>query len=182
MNNTKKEALCDVKLIPTTGRLIATIAIIISFGLIAGCKGDSTSSELTPEQESAIADSVWAIAENANAAWEQLDAEAYLDYYSDDAHFYYHGTHYSRTDLENLVNSYLKGLQQSTIEILEEPQVRVLGPKAAIVSFRYKGTNVNSNGNSNEVTAAISAVLEHRQGEWKIVLAHESTASQQETS
>lgn len=173
MSYTKKEVVDDFELIPTTGRLIAIIAVLISFGLVVGCGGESNSSQLTPEQESAIADSVLSLTEDVLATWEDLNPEPYLDYYSEDVHFYYQGSELPRNKFEEVVRKEMGAYQEFTTE-LSDPQVEVLGADAAVVSFKYKGTAVDTAGNQESLNAAFSVIFEHRNDGWKIVQAHES--------
>lgn len=180
MSRTKKEVDCNFEPIPTTSRIIATIAIIISCGLVLGCGGESNSPQLTPEQESAIADSVRSLTEETLATWNELNPEPYLDYYSEDLHFYYQGSHLPRNKFEEVVRKQMDLYQEFTTE-MSDPQVEVLGPDASVVSFKYKGTAVDTAGNPDSLDAALTVIFERRNDGWKIVQAHESIVPSQDS-
>lgn len=178
MHTTKEESESNFKHVPTSSRIVATIAIIIFCGLLLGCEDEQHSTQLTPEQESAIADSIQSLTEDVLVAWEELNPEPYLDYYSDDLHFYYQGSDLTRDKFEEVVRREMAAYQEFTTE-LSDPQVEVLGPDAAVVSFKYKGTAVDTTGNQKSLNAAFSVIFERRNDEWKIIQAHESIVPSQ---
>lgn len=134
---------------------------------------------MTAEQEQAIADTLRSLAVEVDAAWNRLEPGPYLGYYSDDAHFYYEGSHLPREEFEQVVRQEMGAHREFSSEMID-PQVEVLGPDAGVVSFRYEGTAVDTVGNSQQMTAAITTVFERRNGEWKIVQAHESFPPREE--
>lgn len=153
-----------------------TILCVVALSLLTiGCV-QKESEQLSKEKEAAIADSIQTLAKNVNAAWERLDPESYMDYYSRDASFVYGGSMLSREELENLVEKYMTGLQESTITMVDS-KVNVLDSDAAVISFRYNQSLVSASGDTTETTALISGVATRENGQWKIAHAHETAIS-----
>ncbi|WP_445666605.1 nuclear transport factor 2 family protein [Fodinibius sp. AD559] len=113
---------------------IKTILCIVVLSLLAiGCV-QKESQQLSKEKEAAIADSIQTLAKDVNAAWENLDAESYMSYYSQDASLVYGGSMLSREELKNLVEKYMAGLEESTITMVDS-KVNVLDSDAAVISL-----------------------------------------------
>lgn len=173
MNNTKKGVSPGKHGINNaTKTLLCVVALSL---LTIGCV-QKESQQLSTEKEAAIADTIQTLAKNANGAWESLDPESYMDYYSQDASFVYGGSMLSREQLENLVEKYMRGLQESTITMVDS-KVNVLDSDAAVISFRYNQSSVSASGDTTEATALISGVATRKNGQWKITHAHETAVS-----
>ncbi len=158
-----------------TGRGTELTTLTLGFLLCTAALGcaPADSGQMTAEREQALADTLRSRAEQVDAAWEQLEPGPYLGHYSDDAHFYYNGSHLPRKKFEAVVRKEMAAYEKFSTETME-PQVEVLGPDAGVVSFRYKGQAVDTAGTSQSLTAAFSLVFERRDGDWKVVQAHES--------
>lgn len=107
------------------------------------------------------------------AAWERLDADAYLSHFSDDLTFYFEGARVSRREFEAVVRGTIGSLRESTFE-LTDPEVEVLGRQAAAVSFGLRERMVDASGGETELNGALTLVYERRGGQWLVVRAHES--------
>lgn len=160
------------------GVALAVGAFLLLGGLAAGC-APAERAGMTAEREAALADTLLSLTEEVDAAWRQLEPGPYLDYYSDDAHFYYDGTHLPRAKFEAVVREEMAAYDEFSTT-MGEPQVEVLGPDAGVVSFRYEATAVDTAGNSEQMTAAVTAVFERRDGQWRVVQAHESFPAPQD--
>lgn len=161
------------------GRLsVLLLAALLTGGALGACQ-PAESGQVTAEQEQAIADTLRSLVAEVDAAWSRLEPGPYLAYYSDDVHFYYQGSHLPRKKFEQVVRQQMGAHQEFSTEMME-PRVEVLGPDAGVVSFRYEATAVDTAGSSQQLTAAVTAVFERRDGEWKIVQAHESFPSAME--
>lgn len=160
-----------------TGRTLAaataTLAALLVIGVgSTGCtRADTTG--MTADEKAALADTVRSLAEEVDAAWKKLEPEPYLELYSEDVQFYYNGSQLPRAKFEKVVRKEMAGLRRWSTKLLD-PQVEVLGPDAAVASFRYRGEAVDTAGRAREISAAVTLVFERRGGEWKIVQAHES--------
>lgn len=146
--------------------------ILVTATLASGC-APADSGQMTAEREAALADTLRALTHQVDSAFKALEPGPYLALYSDDTHFYYDGSHLPRKKFEAVVQKEMQAFESFSSSMME-PQVEVLGPDAGVVSFRYEGTAVDTAGNSQKMTAAITAVFERRNGEWKVVQAHES--------
>lgn len=155
------------------GRLsLLLLAGLFLGGALGACR-PADSDQMTAQREQAIADTLESLTETIDAAWSELEPGPYIAHYSDDAHVYYQGSHLARKQFEKVVRQEM-GAHQEYSTTMMDPQVEVLGPDAGVVSFRYEATAVDTAGDSQEVTAAVTAVFERRAGEWKVVQAHES--------
>lgn len=157
------------------GRSAATsvLGIILVVATIASGCAPADSGQMTAEREAALADTLRALTHQVDSAFRALEPEPYLALYSEDTHFYYDGSHLPRKKFEAVVRKEMGAFEEFSTTMME-PQVEVLGPDAGVVSFRYRGEAVDTAGNSQKLTAAITAVFERRDGEWKVVQAHES--------
>ena len=173
MYDTKKKVSSDKY---CEKRSIKTLICVVTLSLLTvGCVQNEPE-QLSKEKEAAIADSIQILAENANAAWENLDAESYMNYFSNDANFVYGGSILSRDELENLVEKYMAGLQEANITMVDS-KVNVFDSDAAVISFRYNQSMVRSTGDTTQTTAFISAIAIRENGKWKIAHAHETAIS-----
>lgn len=174
MNDREREMPPNRRPLPSRPDLLVTLAAVLCLGAgtVAGC-APAESGRMSAEQEQALADTLRALTEQVDAVWEQLEPEPYLTHYSDDAHFYYEGSGLPRKKFEAVVRKEMAAYEKFSTEMMS-PQVEVLGPDAGVVSFRYRGEAVDTAGSTEQLTAAVTVVFERRNGEWKIVQAHES--------
>lgn len=158
----------------TTGAAASVLptAVLLVGSLIGGCT-PTGSGGMSSAEERAIADTLQTLTEQVDAAFEALDPQPYLAYYSDDAHFYYDGSHLPAKEFEEVVRQEMAKYRKFSTTVMD-PQVEVLGRDAGVVSFRYRGRAADTAGNSQKLTAAVTVVFERRNGEWRVVQAHES--------
>jgi ketosteroid isomerase-like protein len=69
-------------------------------------------------------------------------------------------------------------VRESTFDVLD-PEVVVLGPGAAVISFQWSETTVDAGGTVAQQEGAITLVFQRRAGEWLVVRAHESFSAAQ---
>lgn len=162
---------------PRSTTVRASVPRLLRIGLLvgiigAGC-GPGGRGHMDAEREAAIADTLLSLTRQVDTAFTQLEPGPYLRYYSEDAHFYYRGTHLPKKKFETVVRKEMAAFERYSTEILA-PRVEVLGPNGGVVSFRYRGQVADTTGNARSVSAAVTLVFERRNGEWKVVQAHES--------
>lgn len=159
---------------------IATAAALAVITAFLGCAGQQQSrSELTAQEEQALADSIESRAENLLATWGELEPEAYLRLYSEDVQFFFGGWN-DRAQFEKVVRKTMAGYQEYPAEIMDM-EVEVLGRDAAVATLTYRAQPVDTAGESDEFEAAFTLVYERRDGNWKVVQAHESLISREES-
>jgi uncharacterized protein (TIGR02246 family) len=129
--------------------------------------------EPDPATEAATASEISREVDRAIVAWMALEPHAYLDLFSDDVTWLYEGAGIDRATFEAMVRGYMAAHTQAHWT-LKEPEVEVLGSDAAVVSGRWSLTQTDMAGLETEDAGAITLVYERRNGEWKIVHAHES--------
>lgn len=157
----------------TSGVEAIVLLTAVLLGSVAiGCAPADTG-QMTAEREAALADTLRALTHQVDSAFTALEPGPYLALYSEDTHFYYDGAHLPRKKFEAIVRKEMAAFESFSTTMME-PQVEVLGPDAGVVSFRYQGEAVDTAGNAQEMTAAVTTVFERRGGEWKVVQAHES--------
>lgn len=107
------------------------------------------------------------------ASWIRLDLDNYLGRFSDDLVFYFQGSRVPHADFEAIVRETMDVLRESTFEVID-PEVVVLGPDAAVVSFRLREVMVDRSGATMDLAGAMTLVWARHRGEWRVVQAHES--------
>jgi len=123
--------------------------------------------------DSVVAETILSVTRELAGAWERLDADAYLAHFSEDLTFYFEGSRSSRTEFETVVRQAIASLRESTFEVLN-PEVEVLGPNAAVISFELREVMVDTSGASTELRGVLTLVFERRRGQWLVVRAHET--------
>lgn len=157
----------------TSSLRAAVLLIAVLPGSLGTACVPADSGQMTAEREAALADTLRALTHQVDSAFTALEPEPYLALYSDDTHFYYDGSHLPRKKFEAVVRKEM-GAFESFSTTMMGARVEVLGPDAGVVSFRYRGEAVDTAGNTQEMTAAVTVVFERRGGQWKVVQAHES--------
>jgi hypothetical protein len=87
--------------------------------------------------------------------------------------FYFEGQQVERADFDASVRATMAALRSSTFEIFD-PQVEVLGPNGAAISFRLREVMVDTRGATTDLRGALTLVWSRRSEGWRVVLAHES--------
>lgn len=165
-----------------TGWQAGFVAAVLATSAVAlGCADQQgqPAGELTPQEEQALADSIESQARNLMAAWSELEPEPYLQLYSGDVQFFFGGWH-DRAQFEKVVRKNLVGYQEYPAEIMDM-EVEVLGRDAAVATLTYRAQPIDTAGESEEFEAAFTLVYERRDGDWKVVQAHESLITQEES-
>lgn len=125
-------------------------------------------------RRSAVADTVLALAERWMAAWNEMDTERILAILGEDLQYYYLGERMdSRAVFERVLREEILPNETWSVTTFD-PHVQVLGPDAAVVSFRYRG-EMSLRGKTRPIENATSLVFERRGGEWKVVHIHDSS-------
>jgi ketosteroid isomerase-like protein len=158
------------------GRTLPLVAV-----LLLGCTGSGMTSaqprRLDAQQEAALAETIFAVTERYNAAWEALSAESILAFHPDDLRYYYRGSGgiSSRAVFERILRDEILPSMRSWSMKVIDPHVKVLGPDAATVSFVFDTEVVDASGQPDDYgSGALTYVFERRDGEWQIILIHES--------
>jgi uncharacterized protein (TIGR02246 family) len=128
---------------------------------------------IEPPPDSVIAGMVVARTRELAASWERLDADAYLAHFSDDLTFYFEGARVRRSQFEATVREAIGALRESTFEVLD-PEVEVLGPNGAAISFELRELMVDHSGVTTALNGVLTLIYERREGRWLVVRAHES--------
>ena len=158
-----------------TGRNLPLIALLLLGGMGAGGASAQTAGA-EADQEAAIADTLLALTDSYNAAWEDLDLEQISQFHADDLRYYWRGAtaSSSQADFERLFREdILSQIRAYSAKVLD-PHVEVLGSYAGAVSFVFDGVVETPEGVSLDYDGALTYVFERRDGEWKLVLIHES--------
>jgi uncharacterized protein (TIGR02246 family) len=128
---------------------------------------------IEPPPDSVTTATIMARTRELAASWERLDADAYLAHFSDDLTFYFQGSRVARAGFEAVVRDTIASLREATFDVLN-PEVEVLGPNAAVISFELREVMLDESGATTELNGAMTLVYERRDGRWLVVRAHES--------
>lgn len=133
---------------------------------------------MSAEERAAQADTVQTV-----SRWNQLEPAPYARLYSEDMQFYLRGARFarSRSGFEKKIQGLMAAYESYTIEP-SDPQIRALGPDAAVASFTYTGQAVDTAGSSQNVQPAITLLYERREGDWTNSLAHESVVPPEQSA
>ncbi len=160
---------------------VAVAAVLSASVVLLGCTPQGQQvQELTAQEEQALADTIESQAQNLLATASKLDPEAYLQLFSDDLHFL-NREWVDRAEFEKGVRKLMAAYQEYPVDVTET-RIEVLGRDAAVASLIFRAQPVDTAGESREVEAAITLVYERRDGEWKVVQAHESMIPSEEES
>lgn len=152
-------------------RPLTLSTMVLTCCIAAGCVS-TTRPRLTAEQEAAISNTVLSLTEAYNAAWEGLRAGPILQFHGDDFQYYWFDQRVSDDFEEVLRTEWLAGIEEYSIEMID-PQVKVLGADAAVVSFQFVDRET-TDGSVQESSGALGYIFERQAGEWKIVRIHHS--------
>ncbi|MFO8174176.1 MAG: SgcJ/EcaC family oxidoreductase [Longimicrobiales bacterium] len=144
--------------------------------LAVGCQApDSADATAQPEaaDRQAVTAEINAEADRMLDAWSSLESQPYLDLYTEDVTWLYEGASIDRPTFEGMVRDYMAGHTRAEWEWTER-DVQVLGPEAAVFSGVWTLVQTDTAGVEVEDAGAITLVYELRNGEWKVVHAHES--------
>ena len=122
---------------------------------------------------SAIADTIRALSEDYNAAWEELSVARIIDFHGAGFEYYWFDRKITDEFAELVGNVWLSDTQEYSIEMFE-PSVEVLGQDAAVISFSFRDRQVFVSGEVATTQGLLSYVFERRDGGWKIVRVHHS--------
>lgn len=132
------------------------------------------SEQLTEEDKNAITDTMKSLIGDVHRSFEQLDADSYMDHFSQDSRYVYQGSARSHEAHQTLMRNYMDGLQKASIDTVGSADVKVLSRDDAIVLFNYETTTVDSKGDTTELGGIISGVVSREDDGWKVVHAHET--------
>jgi ketosteroid isomerase-like protein len=142
---------------------------------VGGCTaGDA--GELTAEREAALADTLRSVLQDFNDAFFALEPGPYLDYFPEDFHFYGRADYMTRTEYGEGIRELMGGDRDWSGDV-RDVRVEVLGPDAGTASYTWRATVVDTAGNEEEHAGAVTVVFERREGEWRVVRAHESQST-----
>lgn len=152
------------------GMAIAGFLLLGSF--LIGCDRQDTP-KLSQERRTAVADTVRSLIRTAPFP----DPAPYLQLFAKDAPFYTEGARFSRAEHEKRVHKMVEASSAKNIELNTDPEVDVLGPRSAVASMLLRGQVTDTAGERRKISGgAITFVFQLRDGEWKVVQAHESSA------
>lgn len=124
--------------------------------------------------EAALSDTAMTYARTWTAAWNNLNAENMIKLHSKDLQYYYGGKRMApRATFERVLQEDIIPNETYSIKMVD-PHVQVMGSGAAVVSFLLRGETTRKEATS-PFAAAVSLVLEKRNGKWKIIHIHESS-------
>ncbi len=145
--------------------IVATLALVSVSSCQKGAQGEDD-----------LAEFLLSLTNEYNAAWETLNLDSISEFHSDDIRYYWRGLlvcasqsefeRHFREDILTVITAY----SAETVE----PHVEVLGPDAGVVSYGFRGQVVTPDGETQDYSGALSIVFERRDGDWKVVLIHES--------
>lgn len=154
------------------------MAVLLLIGAPVPASVRAQPTEPAAQEEEALADTILALTDVYNAAWEALDPEAILRFHSDDFRYYWRGSSAgmsSKAAFERVLrDEILPGMRKWSAEVID-PQVEMLGRDGAVVSFEFTSEAEDTAGEPFDYGAgALSYVFERRDEGWPIVLIHES--------
>ena len=124
--------------------------------------------------ETALSDTAMTYARTWTAAWNNLNAEQMIQLHSEDLQYYYGGKRMApRATFERVLRDDIIPNESYSIKMVD-PHVQVIGSNAVVVSFFLRGESKRKEATS-PFAAAVSLVLEKRNGKWKIIHIHESS-------
>ncbi len=126
----------------------------------------------SPEQE------ILTLTRQYNQAWESLDVEAISPYHANDIIYYWHGRKgpSSKTEFEALLRQLLPSMSSYSHHMID-PQVQLIGEEVAVVSHEVDGEYRSKDGELSNYDGALTYVFQKIEGQWKIILIHESAAT-----
>ena len=125
------------------------------------------------QEENGVAQTAIELTHLLAAAWEALDTEKYMEYFSPELDFYIEGVRIGYDDLEKMVKQAARTLERTTFEVID-PLVSLAGRDNALITFRLKETFLGRDGQYEEVNGAMTLHWHYQEEEWKVILAHES--------
>ena len=137
---------------------------------------DPSPRPMDADRETSIADTLLAITEAYNAAWEALDLGRLSAYHADDFTYYRQGVVQSASQAEfekayhDDVATQITGYWADASDMW----VEVLGPDAGLVAFVFRGGVQTPDGAKWDYDGALTYAYERRDDEWRIVHIHES--------
>lgn len=153
-------------------RGVAIAGFLLLGSFLIGCDRQDTP-ELSQERRTAVADTVRSLIRTSPFP----DPAPYLQLFGKDAPFYTEGARLSRAEHEKGVHEEAETSSPKNLEFTKtEPEVDVLGPRSAVASMLIRGQVTDSAGERRKISGAITLVFQLRDGEWKVVQAHESSA------
>lgn len=156
-----------------SARGAALAGCLLLGSVLIGCDRQDTP-ELSRERRTAVADTVRSLIRTPPFP----DPGPYLQLFGEDAPFYTEGARFSRTEHEKRVHEIVEASPAENIELDNpDPEVDVLGPRSAVASMLVRGQVTDTAGERRRIPGrAITFVFQLRDGEWKVVQAHESSA------
>lgn len=126
------------------------------------------------EHEIIIVDVKQAAADLVSASLN-ADADRVLSFYRSDAIVIEQGViNPSIADVARAVRAFYEN-NQVLENALEEMRVKVLSSDAAVLTCYFQFASLDTTGQKQQVRGAWTAVFTHQDGEWKIVVAHQSS-------
>ena len=147
--------------------VLAAFAVTV----LAACQPPTT--ELTEEQRTAIADTVRQLAVSFSDAWNTLDPDTHLSFYSDDVMYGFGGRFRDAESFREATTSFMN-LFAEFDQSWDSLFVQVLGPTVAVTGGTVQWTNVRKSGESSLGGEAMTLVWHRVDGEWKVVHIHSS--------
>ena len=133
--------------------------------------------EMTDAQRAQVAEEIQGAADGFIAAMGTLTGDGFIDAFTDEADLVYvdGGRIYPDRDaLKNAAGNFLGGMQQAGGH-WDPAHVVVLGPDAGAFTGVFHADVVDTAGVARWLDGKLwTFVYQHRDGEWKIVQAHES--------
>ncbi len=149
----------------------AILSVLAALVLISACSGQKGAGG-----KNDVAETILSLTNKYNAVWETLEWERIAPFHSNDIRYYWRGVLASSSQAEfkrhfhEDILTEIQGYSATTVD----PHVQALGSDAGVVSFEFRGQVVTPDGKTHDYSGAMSYVFERREGDWKIVLIHES--------
>lgn len=128
--------------------------------------------------EGAIADTVRVLLENFIASSERLEFP--IDQLDDDPTWYSHGKRWDRAEFENVLKGSQAAIGESRSRLAGEPDIRVLGPTAALAAFRIIETVTDTSGAEFDFPHAVTQVWVNGPSGWCLAHAHVSSGGEEQ--
>jgi ketosteroid isomerase-like protein len=149
----------------------------LTFVLLLGISCSNQSTELTDEQKVTIQNEVQVQMDGKITAARQLDADAFIDYFSNDEFISVNSgaTYYSSLSVfaDSVANWYSLRESRNTNQI--ESKITVLAPDLALGTRVLYSENLFKSGELLKSNTVITELWKKEQSGWKVIHFHESS-------
>lgn len=127
--------------------------------------------------EEAIADTVRVLLDGFVTSSERLEFP--IDQLDADLTWYSHGRRWDRAEFEDVLEGNQGAIKESRSSFVGEPDIRVLGPTAAVAAYRIIETLVDTAGAEYAFPHAVTQVWMNGPSGWRLAHVHVSSGGEE---